>query len=190
MVVAWEDTDDVTTLAYEAGFDPELLVFMEERNIRFQILDGALLVNPPPGFRHERLVIPLGAQIMRCAPPEIAVLGSGYKFFYDRPSCVMADITVARVEDCREAGTFVAPLLVVEILSPSTRRTDLTRKREIYAEAGVPMYWVVDPVEPRLTVLTLDGGRYDETATVAEGGELVVQEPFPMSFVPFPEFSR
>jgi len=37
------------------------------------------------------------------------------------------------------------PLLAVEILSPSTRRFDLTVKRSRYESAGVPSYWVVDP---------------------------------------------
>lgn len=54
--------------------------------------------------------------------------------------------------DCTERGTIVAPLLVVEVLSRSTRRRDLTQKWSICAEAGVPSYWLVDPGEPSLTV--------------------------------------
>lgn len=37
-----------------------------------------------------------------------------------------------------------APDLVVEVLSPGTQRYELTAKRRIYAELGVPHYWIVD----------------------------------------------
>ena len=36
------------------------------------------------------------------------------------------------------------PTLVVEILSPSTTRIDRVRKRELYAQYGIPYYWIVD----------------------------------------------
>ena len=50
-------------------------------------------------------------------------------------------------------------MLVVEVLSPSTA-SDLGTKRLAYEAAGVPAYWLVDPHEPRLTVLALHDGRY------------------------------
>jgi Uma2 family endonuclease len=39
------------------------------------------------------------------------------------------------------------PLLVVEVLSPSTRATDLTLERHVFEQAGVPSYWLLDPEE-------------------------------------------
>ncbi len=48
----------------------------------------------------------------------------------------------------------------------------------MYAEAGVPQYWILDPDEPRLTVLTLTDGAYVETATIAGREELRVTEPY------------
>lgn len=42
-------------------------------------------------------------------------------------------------------GATGAPDLVVEILSPSTAKRDVGRKREIYAESGVEEFWVVSP---------------------------------------------
>ena len=41
-------------------------------------------------------------------------------------------------------------LLAVEVLSPSSRRRDVGDKLTSYRDAGVPSYWVVDPVDPRL----------------------------------------
>jgi Uma2 family endonuclease len=53
------------------------------------------------------------------------------------------------------------PDLVVEILSPGTRRRDLDTKRALYARFGVQEYWVVDPEARTVTVLTLTGDRYE-----------------------------
>ena len=61
-----------------------------------------------------------------------------------------------------------APDLVVEILSPSTRRRDLGRKEELYAEYGIREYWVVDPKARSVSVYVLRDGRYKELPQ--EGG--------------------
>jgi len=49
---------------------------------------------------------------------------------------------------------------VVEIVSEDGRERDLIEKRADYAEAGIPEYWIVDPKENRIEVLTLRGGSY------------------------------
>ena len=66
-------------------------------------------------------------------------------------------------------------LLVVEVLSPSTRAVDLTLKRQVLEDAGVPSYWLVDPDDGVVTVLELQGGRYVE---VARGTTVEVSRPF------------
>jgi Uma2 family endonuclease len=52
--------------------------------------------------------------------------------------------------------------LVMEVVSDGDedRRRDLTIKREEYAKAAIPEYWIVDPKLGRITVLTLDGSTY------------------------------
>ena len=52
------------------------------------------------------------------------------------------------------------PDLVVEIVSPSTRKRDLYEKKEIYEEAGVREYWVVFPLESMLFQFVLENGAY------------------------------
>ena len=53
--------------------------------------------------------------------------------------------------------------LVVEIISPGTeiQRRDTETKRDEYAEAGIPEYWIVDPDHETITVLTLVGRIYE-----------------------------
>lgn len=83
----------------------------------------------------------------------------------------------------------VTPDWVCEVLSPSNAATDRVHKRNLYARAGVPFFWLVDPAERTLETLRLrdgvwmDAGTYDETATVRaapfDGIELEVARLFP-----------
>ena len=77
-----------------------------------------------------------------------------------------------------------APVLVVEVLSGSTRRIDLGTKRLAFEAAGVPSYWLVDPDEPGLIVLELAGGHYEEAARVTGAESWTAASPFPVRIVP------
>ena len=52
--------------------------------------------------------------------------------------------------------------LAVEVVSddPSDRKRDLVEKPVDYAQAGIAEYWIVDPLEKRISVLVLEGGQY------------------------------
>ena len=50
--------------------------------------------------------------------------------------------------------------LVMEVVSTDDRRRDIETKRFEYARAGIPEYWIVDPLQRRITVLRLVGDRY------------------------------
>ncbi len=167
----------MTAVDHELRLHRGLLAFLEEHDIKHEVLDGSLVVNPPPTFFHEDCVAEVLALLRTAAPAELAVLGSNFGFFYDPPSWVCPDITVARRADCVREGTYVPPLVVVEALSPSISRRDLLGKKLLYTEAGVSQYWIIDPDEPRLTVLTLTDGAYVETATIAGTEELTITEP-------------
>ena len=61
--------------------------------------------------------------------------------------------------------------IVVEIVSelPEDRRRDLETKREDYAAAGIPEYWIVDPETQTISVLTLDGEAYKSHGELRPG---------------------
>jgi Uma2 family endonuclease len=74
-----------------------------------------------------------------------------------------------------QRGIEGAPLLAVEILSPSTRRFDLGPKAQRYAELGLQHYWVVDPDQKRMECNRLEGSAYRQ---VVEGqGNLELTHP-------------
>ena len=56
------------------------------------------------------------------------------------------------------------PDLAVEILSPSTAAKDRDLKLELYRQAGVPEYWIVDPEAHQVTVYHLDGATWTSAA--------------------------
>ncbi|MEM9952055.1 MAG: Uma2 family endonuclease [Chloroflexota bacterium] len=70
--------------------------------------------------------------------------------------------------------------LVVEILSPATKKIDRGDKYYEYEEAGIPEYWIIDPISKRVDVYNLDDeGNYQQvgttdkiTSTVLDGFEL------------------
>ena len=59
--------------------------------------------------------------------------------------------------------------LVAEVVSPDRPARDLVEKRVDYAEANVPEYWIVDPRDETITVLTLQGGKYVERGAFLRG---------------------
>ena len=71
--------------------------------------------------------------------------------------------------DKRVIGT---PVLVIEILSPSTARHDIIRKFTLYQKAGVKEYWIVDPENGRVDVFTHDGTGFDPGRRCVKGDKI------------------
>ena len=70
-----------------------------------------------------------------------------------------------------------APLLVIEVISPSTKNIDYRAKRTEYAARDIPEYWIVDPLEAKVTVLINSDGWYDVTEFV--DSDLLISPTFP-----------
>ncbi|MCE2977916.1 MAG: Uma2 family endonuclease [Pseudanabaena sp. CoA8_M7] len=56
-----------------------------------------------------------------------------------------------------------APLLVIEVISPPTKNIDYRAKRTEYAARDIPEYWIIDPLESKVSVLINSDGWYDIT---------------------------
>ena len=69
------------------------------------------------------------------------------------------------------------PLLVVEVVSPSTASDDYRAKRSEYAVLDIPEYWIIDPIKGHVTVCTLVEGAYDDQ--VFQGESVIVSPTFP-----------
>ena len=63
--------------------------------------------------------------------------------------------------------------LVAEVVSPDHPQRDLVEKRTDYAEGGIPEYWIVDPRDDTITVLTLKGDAYVEHGVFRRGDNVI-----------------
>ena len=143
---------------------------------RYELVDGALLVSAEPSLQHQRVSLELTRLLQDAAPDGVEVfLPIDVRLSPVRQ--LAPDVTVVRSQDATGRRLAGVPLLVVEVQSSSTRTVDLTLKRQVLEEAGVPSYWLVDPDDGVVTVLELHAGAYRE---VARGSDVAVERPFPV----------
>jgi Uma2 family endonuclease len=157
---------------------------MPDDGHRYELVDGALIVTPAPVARHQRAVVRLIVLLTAAAGDELDVLPAPFDYKVSDVTVLQPDVVVARRSDVGDANLQRTPLLVVEVLSPSTRRIDLGTKRLAFEAAGVPSYWLVDPDEPSLTVLELASGEYREVARVVGEEAYAAVRPFDVTVVP------
>lgn len=74
--------------------------------------------------------------------------------------------------------------MIVEILSPSTRRYDVALKRLAYAEFGVHHYWVVDPLAPSVVAYRLEGDEYVEVGRATGEEAFTSTDPLAATVIP------
>lgn len=154
----------------------------EDRGVHRELVDGVLIVSPFASRRHALAASRLQTILAAACPTELLVLGT-INVNQEPATNLQPDVTVTRLADLDAPATEGRPLLVVEILSPSTRRFDMTLKRQIYAEMGIPSYWLVDIEAPSVLVLVrTHSGEYEERVRFVGDAIGHVDQPFPLSF--------
>lgn len=157
---------------------------MPDDGHRYELIDGALIVTPAPGERHQTAVGELHLLLRRGCPDDLKVLLAPFDVTLADDTVVQPDLLVCRRRDLTRRDLPTAPVLAVEVVSPSTRRIDLTLKRSRLEAAGCASYWVVDPLAPSLTAWDLVDGAYVERAAVSADEEYVASVPFAVTVVP------
>ncbi|MEX2553504.1 MAG: Uma2 family endonuclease [Actinomycetota bacterium] len=126
---------------------PDLATFPDD-NLRREIIDGDLVVNPAPVTRHQVASIALAASLFNYSLTSGGMaFHAPYDVFFAVENVVEPDLLFVRSDHLDRVGPKYlegAPDLVIEISSLSTRRLELVRKRELYERFGVPEYWYVD----------------------------------------------
>jgi Uma2 family endonuclease len=125
---------------------------------RYEVLDGELLVTPPPSAEHQEVVDWLAEKMF----PFVAAHGLG-KLRFPRSVVVVdgsqfePDLMVRADAPRRAWEDKPLPILVVEVLSRSTRQSDLQVKRDFYMKKGIPEYWAIDRAAREVTRFTPGG---------------------------------
>jgi Uma2 family endonuclease len=138
----------------------------EREGDRHELIDGELIVTPSPITAHqiisgnieyalERVVRERGLGQVLGAPTDVRLTPE---------NVLVPDISFVSLDRRHIIGPKAidaAPDLVIEILSPGTRRRDVEIKRDLYARFGVQEYWIVDPKSRTVSVLTLASDHYE-----------------------------
>jgi Uma2 family endonuclease len=130
---------------------------LPEDGNKYELVYGELWVTPAPTNRHETILARLHRILDRYV--EAQHLGLVYRpravFRVGRAVEVEPDLMVRRphADPGGSWETAPRPILVVEVVSPSSRRRDYGAKRDLYVEKEIPEYWIVDGDAETVTVV-------------------------------------
>lgn len=147
---------------------------------RREVLEGELVVPVnAPHPRHQVAVATLFEQLIRARPPGWYVLTSPLDVPMPWGDVAQPDLVVCSPDQLDlDTGVTAPPALVLEVLSPSTRRHDLVVKRRLFERLGIERYVIVDVHGPEMTMLGQDpDGRLVE---VSRAASIELTEPFPV----------
>jgi Uma2 family endonuclease len=151
----------------------EYLLYDDDTENRYELVDGKLIVMPPESDRNNLIALYLLSEFLKLIPirlirhkdTEIVVTGN-------RTRVRMPDLLILTEELLAAIGgrratitsDMPSPILSVEVVSPgkTNRDRDYRYKRSEYAARGILEYWIVDPELSKVTVLSLIDGLYEE----------------------------
>ena len=177
-----------TNLTFE-----EYLTYDDGTDNRYELVDGELVMVPLPTADHSD-VIDLLSKIFWA---EIDKLGldwivkrdvgtyvginpeTGKERSRTPDLCVITQGQWNEVKANKKAAAVLKtpPLLVVEVVSPGSKRADYQEKESEYKNAGVREYWIIDLLKSKITVLSLVNGDYQKTEFT--NNQLITSEIFP-----------
>lgn len=146
----------------------------EREGDRHEIIDGELVVTPSPSWHHQAISESLGFALQTFVRAnglgKVAFAPVDVRLTPD--NVLIPDIIFIARDRLHVAGPKTVdapPDIAIEILSPGTRRRDLTEKRDLYAQFGVREYWIVDPANRTVTVFERVGRMYQPVPAGPEG---------------------
>jgi Uma2 family endonuclease len=148
--------DDVTRLA-EA-----------DSNHRFELSEGNLVVMPPGTWRHQEISLLMSAWLLHRGYRGRVNVAPGVRTADDNLNGRIPDLVVT-TQSVPDETVWLDPAsvaLAVEVVSKGSERTDRWLKPIEYAEAGIPLFWRVEP-DDIVIQFRLEGGRYAEYGRVA-----------------------
>lgn len=135
------------------------------REVRAEYVGGVALMSPPAPHAHQYAEMRI-ARLIGDALPRLRVgTEMGIDLGHSLRVADVAAYATTDDDDGDEVWGRVPPVLVVEVLSRTTRSEDLIRKPREYLRGGIAHYWILDRTTPALTALT---ARDDEWEVVLE----------------------
>ena len=162
-----------------AGMTADELLHVPDKHA--ELVRGALVVREPPGLRHGRIAMEIGAALaahVRANQLGRVYVESGFKLM-SNPDTVrgpdVAFVSESRLPEPEPVGyPALAPDLVVEILSPGDRPGEVLARVGDWLSAGTRLVWLIDPERRLARTYRADGGEEIVTAEQTLQGEDVV----------------
>lgn len=144
-----------------------------ETNSRIELSDGQVEATIVPTERHELIVEFLYWALKSFVDPrhlgKVLFPGTNVRLWPGKIRRPDINFMFAIHEHRRLNPYWEGADLVMEVVSPDDPSRDKVRKRSEYAQAGIPEYWIVDPRDETIAVLTLEGKTYREYGVFRRG---------------------
>jgi Uma2 family endonuclease len=147
--------------------------------LRRELIDGELIVSASPVTRHQRVVRDVLYELVTwCREHGGEAFPAPLDVKFSEDTVLEPDVLVLTPGQVSGDPRFidVPPAIVVEVSSPSTRRTDLVRKRRVYEREGCAEFWFVDLDAERIEVYALDAGAYGPPTILERGAQITTPQ--------------
>jgi Uma2 family endonuclease len=147
-----------TTSHFDSRLTYDDLARMPDDGLRHELIDGVHYVTPSPVLRHQTLVKRLLTAIENYLEGHEGVgdvFGSPVDAVFTKWDVVVPDLVFVAADQrhiLTDPNIQGAPALVVEVLSPGTKKRDLGIKKALFDRKGVREYWIVDPKASTITI--------------------------------------
>jgi Uma2 family endonuclease len=157
---------------------------------RFELINGIAYAMAGAGTKHQIIASNLNGEFygfLKGKKGQVIPAPFDVRLFYEDDesddTVVQPDlVVVCDPEKLGKEGCRGAPDLVIEILSPSNTAIEMHRKLNLYRDAGVPEYWVIDPEEKIIEVYLPDGEHYRQC--MLRAGDVLRSDKFPGLEIP------
>ncbi|MCD9021681.1 Uma2 family endonuclease [Cohnella silvisoli] len=160
---------------------------MPDDGQRYEIIEGAMeMMSPSPSVTHQAVSRELEFVLMQSCRTDYEIFHAPLDVILSQTNVLQPDILMihrSRMHIVSARGIEGPPDLVVEIVSPHSRKRDKVVKANIYAKYNVPEYWIVDSETRTLELYRLLGEVY-ELYNLFEDDDRVTSDKLPcVSFV-------
>ena len=155
---------------------------------RWEIIDGVPYMMASPSDNHQLSLGGLFSVFFthlrgkKCrvfvAPFDVRLSLLNEKRSIDARNVIQPDISIyCDIKNVDERGGYASPDLVVEVISPSSKKQDRQRKFQLYERAGVKEYWIVEPVYEEVEIYRLIEGKFVKIGEYENDGEALLPAP-------------
>ena len=171
----------------------DFLLFPDDGK-RHELIDGEHFVTPSPNMRHQELLGRLHVALATYLASRRylgRVFLSPFDVIFTKYDVVEPDLLFIagdQLDILTRQNVQGAPALVVEILSPGTRRKDEQLKRQLFERGGVREYWLVDPDHDSIRIFRRDeAGRFPVVADLTQSNDILTTPLLPDLALPLAE---